>query len=149
MAQAHWYARGEEVVEGTVHLNRLKAMYIANIVIAGPLGLAALLVPETTRQMMGFPAVEPIAFGVGMGAIPLGFGLAGILGVYAPLRTSPVLGLQALYKSIFLVAVILPLAATGQIPSYTAPIIAIFVFFIVGDLLALPFSYLFSRPAEA
>lgn len=149
MSEVNWYASGEQSITGTVHITRMKVMYAANIIIAGPLGLAVLVTPETTRQLLGIPAVEPMSYGIGMGAIPLAFGLAGIAGLYAPLRCSPILGLQALYKSMFLIAVILPLLATGGIPAYALPLIGIFVFFIIGDVLAIPFDYILSRPATA
>lgn len=93
-------------------------MYVANIVVAAPLGFATLLVPGVVRTLMGVPPGDPVFFGMAGGAVPLAFGLAGAAGLRTPLRLSPVLALQALYKSLFLAAVIVPLAATGQMPGH-------------------------------
>ena len=121
----------------------LKAMYAANIVISAPLGLGALLAPETFRMLMEVPPQDPVYFGMASGAVPLGFGLAGLWGLRAPITASPILLLQAAYKTLFLLAVALPLAVTGTFPGYAVPIVAIFVFFIVGNLIAVPFRALF------
>lgn len=131
--------------KGKMHTNRLKAMYLANILISGPIGLANLIAPKTMRRMMGIPAGDPIHYGIASGAIPLAFGLAGVLGLRSPLRLSPVLGLQVIYKSLFLLGTALPLAIKRGIPLYAAPLIGTFVFFLAGNLIARPFPYLLSR----
>jgi hypothetical protein len=123
-------------------------MYTANIIISGPIGFAAIVAPRFARSFFGIPAGDPVTFGIANGAIPLGFALAGILGLRAPIRLSPILGLQAVYKSLFLIGVIVPLAIAGQIPNYALPIIDIFVFFIVGNLIAIPFRYVAAYPAD-
>lgn len=122
----------------------LKAMYLANLLVAAPLGLATLVAPGTVRMLMGIPPPDPVFYGLAAGAVPLAFGLAGAAGLRAPLRLSPVLALQALYKSLFLFAVVAPLATTGRMPGHAVPLIVIFVFFIAGDLVAVPFRRLLS-----
>lgn len=126
----------------------LKAMYLANIVIAAPLGVATLVAPGRLRALMGIPSADPVFYGMAAGAVPLAFGLAGVAGLRAPLRLSPVLALQALYKSLFLVAVIAPLAVNGQMPGYAVPLNVIFAFFVVGDVVAVPFRHLVSRASS-
>lgn len=123
----------------------LKGMYGANVLISGPIGAGALLAPETFRSLMGLPPQDPIHFGIASGAVPLAFGLVGLWGLLAPLRVAPVLLLQVCYKVLFLLAVALPLALAGQFPSYALPMLGIFGFFVAGNLIALPFSYLFGR----
>lgn len=59
-------------------MNGLKAMYVANIIISLPLGLAVLGAPETMRGILGIPAGDPIHFGIASGATPLAFGIAGV-----------------------------------------------------------------------
>lgn len=135
--------------EATARYNWLKAMYILNIIVALPLGLAVLLAPEVVRGVMGVPAGNAVFYGMAAGAVPLAFGLAGVLGLRAPVKISPVLGLQALYKSMFLIGVILPIIAVGQLPGFAVPLSLLFVLFIVGDLIAIPFSYLLSQPEAA
>lgn len=123
-------------------------MYLANIVVAAPLGAATLVAPGTVRTLMGIPSGDPVFYGLAAGAVPLAFGVAGVAGLRAPLRLSPVLALQALYKSLFLLAVIVPLAVNGQMPGHAVPLNVIFVFFIIGDVVAVPFRYLFSRASS-
>lgn len=136
-----------EVSKDTARLKWLRAMYVANIVIALPLGLGVLLAPEGMRGVMGVTGGEPIFYGMAAGAVPLAFGLVGLLGLRFPLTLSPVLALQALYKSLFLIGVILPLFVIGQLPTFAVSLSVLFVLFIVGDLIAVPFSHLLSRKA--
>lgn len=134
----------EQPVEGTVRLTWLKAMYAANIVVSGGTGIGSLVAPGATRAVLGIPPQDPVMFGIASGAVPLAFGLAGVLGLRAPIRLAPVLLLQVLYKAAFLVAVVLPLAVAGQFPAFAVPLVGLFAVFIVGDLIAIPFPYLFS-----
>lgn len=138
--------RGDRTVREPTRMKWLKAMYLANIVVAAPLGVATLVTPGAARALMGIPPGDPVFYGMAAGAVPLAFGVAGVAGLRAPLRLSPVLALQALYKSLFLMAVIAPLAVSGQMPGHAVPLNVIFVFFIVGDVVAVPFRYLFSAP---
>lgn len=135
-------------MEGTIRSNWLKAMYIANIVIAGPIGIAYLLAPETTSAIMGLPGGDPVSAGISYGAVPLAFGLAGVLGLRWPVRIAPVLILQALYKTLFLIGTVVPLALSGQVPGHAVTLVVLFVLFIVGDLIAIPFPSLLSAVPE-
>jgi hypothetical protein len=46
---------------------------------------------------------------------------------------------------IWFVGVILPLLFVGPFPTYGIPFILIFALFIIGDLIAIPFSYVFAK----
>jgi len=135
----------EATVDVEVRWHWLKGMYAANVLISGPIGLGALLAPALTRGLLGVPAGDPINFGVATGAVPLAFAIAGAAGLRAPLRLSPVLGIQVVYKALFLLGVAAPLALTDGIPGYGLPVVAIFAFFAVGNLIAIPVPYLFGR----
>lgn len=135
----------DSVTNLPIRHNWFKTMYGANVVISGPVGLGALLAPEAFRTLMGLPPQDPIHFGIASGAVPLAFGLAGLWGLFAPLRAAPALLLQFCYKVLFLLTVALPMALSGQFPAYAMPIVGIFGFFVVGNLIALPFSHLFSQ----
>ena len=52
--------------------------------------------------------------------------------------------MQLLYKSVWVIGVIVPLVATGRLPDYSGFIIVIMVSYIVGDLIAIPFHYVFA-----
>ena len=58
---------------------------------------------------------------------------------------APVLLIQVLYKSLFLLGVILPQALRGSVPGFAIPLIVLFTLFILGDVIAIPFSDLFAR----
>jgi hypothetical protein len=53
--------------------------------------------------------------------------------------------LQLIYKPIWLAFFAIPLFIKGQFPLYVVFISAVFVTYIIGDLIAIPFSYLFSK----
>jgi hypothetical protein len=122
----------------------LKFMYWYTIVGAGGFGLGIIFMPDTMISIFGWPNQDPVVFGV-TGSVYLSFVLLSILGLKAPLKFVPVLLLQLFYKSIWLVGVIIPLLITGELQNYAILYIIIFVSYIIGDLIAVPFPYLFSK----
>lgn len=127
-----------------VRMNWLKGMYIYTIVIAGGLGLGMILIPEVIKSMFRWPVAEPIALGI-VGSISLAFGVLSIFGLRSPLKFVPVLLLQLCYKLIWFIGVILPLLISAQFPSYAISIAILFATFIIGDIIAIPFSYVFAK----
>jgi len=127
----------------------LQAMYVANIVISGGIGIGTLIAPETMRTLLELPPQDPVHFGIATGAVPLAFGAAGVWGLWAPIRVSPILLLQAGYKVLFLAGVALPMALSGALPSYALPVVGIFVFFVVGNGIAVPYSHIFGGESTA
>ena len=125
----------------------IKGMYIYTIIIAGLTGLGIIVMPETIKSTLPWPVEEPIAFGI-VGSVYLAFGLLSILGLRSPLKFVPVLLLQLCYKSIWFIGVVLPLLVTTHFPSYAIPTVIIFATFIVGDLIAIPFSYVFAKESN-
>ena len=125
----------------------LKAMYIYTIAGAGGFGLAMIVAPQGIKSMFGWPVAEPIALGI-VGSVYVAFGVLSILGLRSPLKFAPVLFLQLCYKSIWFIGVILPLAVTAQFPDYALVIAIIFATYIIGDLIAIPFSYVFAKKLE-
>ncbi len=132
----------------TVRWDWLKGMYIYTIAGAGGFGLGILIMPDIMRTIFGWPNSDQIiAFGV-TGSVYFSFALLSILGLRAPLKFAPILLLQLTYKVVWFVGVIVPLLLTGRFPSYAILFTAIYVSYIIGDLIALPFSYLFARQSE-
>jgi hypothetical protein len=125
----------------------IKGMYIYTIVVAGLFGLGIIVVPEMIKSKFTWPVEEPVAFGI-IGSVYMVFGLLSILGLRSPLKFTPVLFLQLCYKSIWFIGVALPLWATAHFPSYAIPTVIIFATFIVGDLIAIPFSYVFAKESN-
>jgi len=131
-----------------VRFGWLKFMYIYNIVGSGGFGLGIVLVPETIKSLFGIPNGEPIALGI-TGSVTLSLGLLAILGLRAPLKYVPILLLQLCYKVVWFLGVALPLLITGRFPMYAIPIAIIYATYIIGDLIAIPFPYVFSNQAAA
>ncbi len=125
----------------------LKGMYIYTIVGAGGLGLAVLFMPHIIEKVTGFPGQDPIVFGI-FGSVYAAFGLLSLLGLRSPLKFAPVLLLQLCYKSIWLIGVFLPLLMSGRFPSYGVVFVIIFATYIIGDLIAIPFSSIFAKESD-
>lgn len=131
-----------------VHWAWLKGMYIYTIFGAGCFGLGILLAPEFVRSTLGLPQQERvISFGV-VGSVYFSFALLSLLGLRSPLKYAPVLFLQLCYKSVWLVTVIVPLVLAGTFPGYAILPAVIYVTYIIGDLKAIPFSYLFTAESQ-
>jgi hypothetical protein len=67
------------------------------------------------------------------------------LGLRSPLKYSPVLLLQLCYKVVWFIGVIIPLMLTGRFQSYMVLYALIYATYIIGDLVAIPFQYVFSK----
>ncbi|MBE9531153.1 MAG: hypothetical protein IMF00_07790 [Proteobacteria bacterium] len=122
----------------------LKIMYWYTILGAGGFGLAMVVMPENVRSLFGWPTQDPIVYGV-TGSVWLAFGLLSILGLKAPLKFVPVLLMQLTYKAVWFIGVVLPLLVSGKFPNYAILHVVIMASYIIGDLIAIPFSYVFSK----
>jgi hypothetical protein len=125
----------------------LKGMYIYTIVGAGGFGLGIITMPNVMRSMFGWPSQDPIVLGV-TGSIYLSFALLSILGLRSPLKFSFILLLQLSYKVVWFIGVILPMLVTGKFPTYVISYVVIFATYIIGDLIAIPFSYVFAKQSD-
>ena len=130
--------------EDTIRWHWLRAVYILTIVVAGGFGLGMLVAPMRIQSVLGMPAQDAVTFGLN-GSIFLALGLAAIGGIRAPLKYCPILVVELAYKLIWLLAVIVPLALEGRFPAWAGVQVAIFVVFIVCDLVAIPFRYVFGH----
>ena len=125
----------------------LKAMYIYTIIGAGGFGLGIIIMPDVMRSIFGFPGQDPIVFGV-TGSVYLSFALLSVLGLRSPLKFAPVLLLQLSYKLVWLIGVILPILFGGKFPTYGILYVVIFATYIIGDLIAIPFPYVFAKQID-
>ena len=128
---------------GKIRWRWLQFMYLYTIFGAGGFGLAVLAVPERMKVVFQWPGDEPIALSI-VASVYLAFGILSIFGLRDPLKFVPVLLLQLCYKLVWFVGVVAPLLATGQFPGYAVPTAVIFATYVVGDLIAIPFSYVFA-----
>lgn len=125
----------------------LKFMYIYTIIGAGGFGLGVIIMPDIMQSTFGWPIQDPIVLGA-FGSVFLGFALLSILGLRSPLKFTPVLLLELSYKTIWFIGVIFPMLVGGKFPSYAIVYVVIFATYIVGDLIAIPFPYVFAKEAE-
>ena len=125
----------------------LKGMYIYTIVGAGGFGLGIITMPDVMRSMFGWPGQDPIVLGV-TGSVYLSSALLSILGLRSPLKFAPILLLQLSYKVVWFIGVILPILVTAKFPTYAILYVVIFATYIIGDLIAIPFSYVFAKQAD-
>ena len=100
------------------------------------------------RSVFGWPSQDPIVFGV-VGSVYLSFALLSILGLRSPLKFTPVLLLSLSYKVVWFIGVISPLLLAGKFPAYGLLYIAVFASYLIGYLIAIPFSYVFAVQSKA
>jgi hypothetical protein len=122
----------------------LRFMYIYTAIVAGGIGLAEIVVPDRVQSMFGMPAQDAVVFGLGA-SVFLALGLIALLGIRAPLKYCPVLLVELAYKVIWLCGVVVPLALRGRFPGWSTVQVVVFMTFVVGDLVAIPFRYVFGR----
>jgi len=122
----------------------IRFMYLYTILGAGGFGLGIVIAPELTKALFRWPGDEPIALSI-VGSVYVAFAVLSVLGLRDPLKFAPVLLLQLCYKSVWFVAVVLPLLIRGRFPEYGLLTAAVFATYIVGDLIAIPFPYLLAR----
>ena len=129
--------------QASIRLNWIKGMYIYTIVGAGGYGLMILLFPNIVKLIFNLPDQAVNILGI-IGCVYLAFGLLSILGLRAPLKFLPVLLLQLTYKVVWFVGVVLPLLVSGRISLFELPYAIIFATYVIGDLIAIPFPYVFA-----
>jgi hypothetical protein len=125
----------------------IKGMYIYTILGAGGYGLGIIFVPDAIQSLLGAPRQDPVVLGV-TGSVYLSFALLSILGLRSPLKFVPVLLLQLTYKTIWFVGVIIPILIAGKLPTYTILLAVIWATYIIGDMIAIPFGYVFRKEAK-
>ena len=126
---------------------KLKIMYIITIVLAGGIGLMMLIAPSLMMALFSHPAQDLYTYGVAA-AVWTTFGLLAILGLRAPIKYMPMLLLQFIYKIIWIFAVFLPNLVVSGVRLDTITTLLVFILFIVGDFLTLPFKELFKAESE-
>ena len=126
---------------------KLKIMYILTIVLAGGIGLMMLISPSFAMTLFSQPAQDLYLYGVAA-AIWTTFGLLAILGLRDPIKYMPILLLQFIYKLIWIFAVFLPNVVVGGLRFDTITPLLVFILFIVGDFLTLPFKDFFEKKPD-
>jgi hypothetical protein len=125
----------------------IKGMYIYTVVGAGGFGVMMLFAPNLVESFFGIPVSDPMIYGV-TASVWLAFGIMSLLGLRSPLKFLPILLMQCAYKTIWVIGVLLPLALKGELPGYAPLMIFVMVSYIIGDLIAIPFPYLFNKESN-
>jgi hypothetical protein len=122
-------------------------MYVYTILGSGLFGAMCLVAPDLAITMFRSPEQEPIVMGVAS-SVYVAFAALSVLGLRAPLKFAPILALQLCYKVIWLLFIALPHAVRGDLPLHGWVFVGIFASYVVGDLVAIPFRYVFAASAE-
>jgi len=127
-----------------VRLGWLRFMYAYTIAGAGAFGLGILVAPDAMGSALRFPKEDPIVLGIS-GSVYSAFAILSLLGLRSPLKFVPVLLLQLCYKCIWFLCIVIPLGVSGHLPPYSVAPAVIFATYIIGDLIAIPFRYVFAK----
>lgn len=117
----------------------LRFMQLYTILGAGGFGIALLVIPEMVKMCFQSPTDEPVPLSV-VGSVFLAFGFVSVLGFRDPFKLVPLLFLQ-----LWFVLTAIPLLITGRFQGYALLLTVISGSYVVGDLIAIPFSYLFKN----
>ena len=126
---------------------KLKIMYIITIILAGGFGIMMLIAPSFVMALLSQPTVDLYIYGV-PAAIWTAFGLLAILGLRDPIKYMPILLFQFIYKLIWIFAVFLPNVVVDGARFDNIFLLLIFILFIVGDFLTLPFKELLEKKTD-
>ena len=130
--------------QASIRWKWIKGMYIYTLIGAGGYGLMILFFPGLIKLIFNLPDQAGNILGI-IGSVYLAFGLLSILGLRSPLKFLPVLLLQLAYKVVWFIGVILPLLVSGRISLFELPYVIFFATYIIGDLIAIPFPYVFAK----
>ena len=119
----------------------LKIVYIANILVAGWIGITSLFNPKTAISTIFENAYTQSEYIRLIGALWLSIAILSIFGLFKPLNFSPVLILQLIYKGSWLLVVALP-AILNQNP-YPRSMTIFFVVWVVVLPFVIPWKELF------
>ena len=120
-------------------------MYVVNIIGAMGLGLLYLVSPSTVSSIMGVPNLDPMWSPGYAYSYMVALGIIGLLGLRSPLKFAASLLLQALGKIVWIVAVFAPAFFNSSVPSWSYEITLLFVFWVLGDLIATPWRYFMEK----
>lgn len=120
----------------------MKLIYVANIIVAGWIGIASLFFPTYSAKIIfaGTYTSSPLIQLVG--ALWLSIALLSIAGLWYPITFSPVLLLQLIYKSSWLIFVCVPALLNNK--PYPGGMALFFIIWIIVLPFVIPWKYLFN-----
>ena len=123
---------------------KLKAMYILTIAGAGAFGVLMLIVPEFVMTLFQQPPQDPYFYGI-VASTYFAFGIVSVFGLYNPEKYIPILVFQLIQKVLWVVIVLIPHMIVDGAQFYTIALLVIYLIYIIGNLLTLPFKELLKR----
>lgn len=117
----------------------IRLVYIANILVAGWIGVTSLLNPKLAATAVftnAYPSSEVMRL---VGCLWLAITLLSFLGLWQPMTFSPVLLLQLIYKSTWLLVVALPAIRHHQ--PYPTAMAVFFLVWVVVLPFVIPWKY--------
>ncbi len=121
----------------------LQIIYGLNILVAGFVGISSLFFPEVSSAYVFERTLSPNWAQRILGGFWLSVALLSILGLFQPLKFSPVLLIQLIYKALWLVVVVMPMLRQGRLNELPMGITWFFLTWVLALLLVLPYDYLF------
>ena len=129
-------------------LKGMRFQYRFTVLLALPLGLAIILFPELTRRIFKWNEQDRLIFGIS-GSVYFAFGCLSLLGLKDPVKWSPILLLQFVYKVTWFVGVVGLMAARGELEASRAAMLILgYAAMIAGDVWAVPWGYLLKGRPE-
>ena len=120
----------------------MKVIYVANLAIAGWVGVSSLFYPRRAQSSVFANAfVFSESFRL-VGALWTAIAILSLVGIFYPEKMSVVLLMQLIYKGSWLLFAALPAIIQGE--SYPKPMSIFFLVWIVVLPFFIPWSYLFS-----
>jgi hypothetical protein len=126
------------------HPNWMRFMYALTVIFAGVFGLAFLIAPGATESLWGIPTEEPMIAGI---AYSMWFvmGVMSLAGLRSPLKFTPVLVAEMFYKTVWIIAIIIPRAVAGTLPLFALTLAVSYLIPIIGNTVAVPWRYVFAK----
>jgi hypothetical protein len=127
-----------------VEMNPLLFPYIFNIIVLIPVGLLTLLGGERGGQLAcqnKFPESE--GFRTILGSLWTAILLGSILGLIFPVQMSPLLLIQVIYKSLWLLVFVMPRLLKGNVSEVPSAIALVFLVIVLSYPWVIPWGQLF------
>ena len=122
----------------------LKFMYAYTIILPGITGLTVIFWPELYLTAFQWQPQDQYLLGI-TGSMWLSFAILAAFALRNPLRFLPVLLFQLSYKVIWLSLVVTPLWLKNELSIHEIVFALTMVTYVIGDLIAIPFAYLFQK----
>ena len=133
---------------GEIRIGWIRLLYGATAFLGITVGSTMLVAPDFSRKVVGIPFSLPVQDPITYGALAGIWTTVGILclfGLRAPLKFLPLFTLQLVYKSFWFLFIFFPLLIQGRFPNHGWASAVGNLMWMILDIKAIPWKYLFSR----